>query len=391
MKRRMRSTLFEFFQASDKVLLTICCLTTLFGISLIFSATRYLPTANGTRRIITQSAALCIGICVYLFISLVDIEALIKRWKLLIVFNVGFIMLLKTPFGVSDQTGNTAWLKFPGIPFSIGPAEIVKISFILLLARQLEWLKMEHNDLHSFQSAMFVAGHTFALCGLYVLISGDMGNALVFLFIFMAMAFVAGFALRWFVLLLGGMGGTIVLAWKLDLIPRYMRERFYVIFDHSYDVMNRGWQQTRSLLAIGSGGVLGQGYLNGTQTQSAFSANLPERHTDFIFAVCGEELGLVGCCVIMLLLFIIILRVLIVAHNAHTMFQSLVCVGMAAMLIFQTIINIGMCLFVMPVIGITLPFFSYGGSSIVTSFMAMGVVSGIHKNSVIQRSLHNPR
>ena len=156
--------------------------------------------------------------------------------------------------------------------------------------------------------------------------------------------------------------------------------RFVVLFDHGFDPQGVGWQQTRSLLAIGSGGLWGQGYLNGGQTQGISSA-LPAKQTDLIFSVAGEELGLFGCLAIMLLLLAIILRILMVARKARTPFYRYVCVGMASILIFQTIINIGMCLFVMPTIGVTLPFFSYGGSSVVTLYMAMGVVSGIKKRS----------
>ena len=128
--------------------------------------------------------------------------------------------------------------------------------------------------------------------------------------------------------------------------------------------------------------MFGQGYLNGTQSQSSESQSLPMRWTDFIFSVCGEELGMVGCILIILLLTALIFRVLLVAKRSQTYFHSYVCVGMAAMLIYQTVINIGMCLFVMPTIGVTLPFFSYGGSSIVTLYTAMGVVSNIKKRTL---------
>ena len=134
-------------------------------------------------------------------------------------------------------------------------------------------------------------------------------------------------------------------------------------------------------MAIGSGGLLGQGYMQGTQTQSSSPESLPYRWTDFIFSVCGEELGMVGCLAVIALLTAIIIRVLLVARRAQTPLHCYICVGMAAMLIYQTVVNIGMCLFVMPTIGITLPFFSYGGSSLLTLFAAMGVVSGIKKRS----------
>jgi len=373
MARKSRRILAEFFQQADLVLLGLCCASTLFGIVLIFSATRY---QNSNRSVMVQSAALLLGVGVYIFFSMVDLDILMKKWKWVVAFNVLFIALLITPLGM-EVYGNRAWLRIPLIPVNIGPAEFVKITFTLLLAKQLEWLREEKRDLRSFRSALLVAGHTFLLMGYYVVISGDMGNALTFFFIFLCMAFVAGFALRWFALLIFGGGGALLAAGLLGLIPAYMLERFVILFDHSIDPLGKGWQQTRSLLAIGSGGLLGQGYLNGTQTQSGFSTNLPARHTDLIFSVCGEELGLLGCLVVILLLVAIIARVLLVARYAHTSFQCYICVGVAAMLIYQTVVNIGMCLFVMPVIGVTLPFFSYGGSSVVTLYIAMGVVSGI--------------
>lgn len=386
MLKRLKSVLGEFFRQADLVLLGLCCAATLFGIVLIFSATQF---KDSNRYVIVQSAALLLGICAYIACSYVDLEILMKKWKWVLVFNIGFILLLLTPFGASEG-GNRAWLRFPYIPIGIGPAEFVKITFVLLLAWQLNWLREEKRDLQSFHAAASVAGHAIGLCGFYYLISSDMGNGLVFLFIFVCMAFVAGFALRWFVLLFGAGTAVVVAAWKWDLLPSHMKDRFIVLFDHSFDPLGTGWHQTRSLLTLGSGGVFGQGYLSGTQTQSSYSTSLPARWTDFIFSVCGEELGMMGCIVVILILTAIIARVLLVAKNAQTSFHCYVCVGMAAMLIFQMIINIGMCLFVMPVIGITLPFFSYGGSSIVTIYMAMGVVSGIKMRSPVMRRLGKP-
>ena len=382
MWNRLKAILADFFQQADLVLLGLCCAATVFGMVLIASATHYMDAAKMLRYVGVQGVAMLLGFCVYVFMSMVDIEIVLKKWKWLVLFNLVFIGLLKTPFGVGGaSTGNQAWLKFPGIPLQIGPAEVVKITFTLLLAKQLAWLREEKRDLRSFPAAAQVAGHTLALMGWYVVISGDMGNALTFFFIFLCMAFAAGFALRWFALLFAGCGIGFAAAWVLELIPGYMMDRFRVLFDHSYDALDTGWQQTRSLMAIGSGGLFGQGYMNGTQTQSSFPQSLPNRWTDFIFSVCGEELGLVGCLAVITLLAVIIFRVLRVARNAQTPFHCYICVGMAAMLIYQTVVNIGMCLFVMPTIGVTLPFFSYGGSSVLTLFAAMGVVSGIKKRS----------
>ena len=385
MANRLKSILTDFFQQADLVLLALCCVSTLYGIVLIFSATQYMENGRWLRYVGVQGAAMVIGVCAYIFMSMLDLENVMKRWKWLVVFNIVFIGLLKTPLGVGHSTGNVAWLKFPRIPFQIGPAEVVKISFTLLLAKQMEWLREEKRDLKSFRSALMAAGHTLFLMGWYVIISKDMGNALTFFFIFLCMAFAAGFALRWFALLFAGIGGAVAALLLLDLVPEsmeYMVNRFRILFDHSLDPLGVGWQQNRSLLAIGSGGVFGQGYMNGTQSQNSESTNLPKRWTDFIFSVCGEELGLIGCFLIILLLAALIFRVLLVAYQSQSHFHSYVCVGMAAMLVYQTIINIGMCLFIMPTIGVTLPFFSYGGSSIVTLYTSMGVVSNIKKRTL---------
>lgn len=381
MLNKLKGILADFFQQADLVLLGLCCAASLFGIVMIFSATRYM---GDNRNVLVQFAALLLGICVYIAMSMLDLEMVIKRWKWIVAFNILFILLLLTPFG-REIYGNRAWLKFPFFPVSIGPAEVVKITFVLLLAKQLEWLKVEKRDLRSVSSAMMVGGHAVGLCGLYYVVSSDMGNGLVFIFIFMCMAFVAGFALRWFVLFLSAGTAAVAAAWILDVLPNHMQDRFTVLFDHSYQPLGAGWQQTRSLLTLGSGGVFGQGFMNGTQTQSSFQSSLPARHTDFIFSVTGEELGMVGCIAVMVILAAIIFRVLLVAKKAETPFYCYTCIGIAAMLIFQTIINVGMCLFVMPVIGITLPFFSYGGSSVVTLYMAMGLVSGIKKRSPSMR------
>ena len=385
MLKRIKETIIEVIQGADLILLGLCCTASLYGIAMIFSATRY---NEDNRKVLVQTAALLIGIVVYFAISMIDLELLMKRWKWIAAFNAGFILLLLTPFG-REQDGNRAWLKFPFLPVSIGPAEVVKITFIILLAWQFQWLLEEKRDLKSFSSAFMAAGHAFGMAGLYFIVSRDMGNAMMFVLIFVVMAFASGFALRWFVLL--GAAGTIggIAVWTLDLLPSYMKNRFLVLFDHSYDVQNQGYQQTRSLLTIGGGGFWGQGYLHGTQTQAG-TGSIPARHTDLIFAVIGEELGFVGATLAILILVAIIIRVVIVGRRSGSMFHTCVCVGIASMLAFQMIINIGMCLFIMPVIGLTLPFFSYGGSSIVTLFAAMGFVSGIKMRTVVRRRPGRP-
>lgn len=361
----------------DLVLLALCTGTTLFGCLMIASATCY---TDSYKNVIVQIAALGLGIVAYILMSMLDLNEIGKHWKWLLGGSLVLILLLKTPLGMDGGTGNRAWLGIKNFPVNLQPVEIVKITFIIVLARQLQYLQ-EQRDLKSIPSVGMLAGHLMLVVGLYAAISGDMGSALVLIFIFACMCFVAGVAKRWFVLGLLGGGFAFYVLWETDKIAPYMKDRFLTLFDHDLDPMGIGWQQTRSLLALGGGKLTGQGLFNGTQTQSASAWSLPARHTDFIFSVIGEELGLLGCLLTILLLAAIIFHCVLIARHAQTKTDMYICVGVAAMLIFQTISNIGMCLFVMPVIGLTLPFISYGGSSIVTLFAAMGMVSGIQKRT----------
>ena len=166
MWNRLKAILADFIQQADLVLLGLCCAATLYGMVLIASATRYMGADGIIRYVGVQGAAMALGLCAYVFMSMIDVEIVLKRWKWVVAFNLIFIGLLLTPLGVGGATtGNQAWLKIPGIPFQIGPAEIVKITFTLLLAKQLEWLREEKRDLKSFSSAMTVAGHTLLLMG----------------------------------------------------------------------------------------------------------------------------------------------------------------------------------------------------------------------------------
>ena len=275
MFRRTTGIIADIVRQADLVLLGLCCAATAYGLVMITSATRFLETY---RQVIVQGAAALIGIGLYFLASMVDVTELVKKWKWILLFNVGFILLLKTPLGL-EVNGNLAWLDIPGVPVNIQPAEIVKLTFIILLAYQLVWLK-DNRDLKSTSSIMMLGGHLLLIVGLYYVISSDMGSALVYIFVFACMAFVAGTAIRWFVMAILGGGIAFYLLWQEDMIPQYMKDRFIVLVDHDYRPMNEGWHQTRSLLALGSGGILGQGYLNGTQTQSPYSTSLPERHTE---------------------------------------------------------------------------------------------------------------
>ena len=371
----------EFLKKGDVILLALCLLASSYGVALIFSATRY---NDNNRPVAIQILAILLGVVVYVLCTFVDFQLFAeKNWKLLLGGSVVFILLLLTPLGNDHNSGNLNWLDIPHFPVEIQPNEIDKIPFILLLALLIHKIQADGRDIGSVLSVFQIGAYAAFMLGLIALVCGDMGMCVVYTFIFAVMAWSAGVKLRWFVLVGGALVIGFVVLWFF-VLPHteawdklYLVKRFRVLFDHSYDPQGIGHQQTRAILAIGSGQIFGKGYLQGSMTQSEYSSTLPARHTDFIFAVCGEELGMVGCLVLLLLLSLIILRCIWVARNAASPFHAYVAMGMAGMLLIQVAANVGMCLFVFPVMGLTLPFFSYGGSSIITLYAAMGIVSSV--------------
>ena len=363
---------------------SLCLTASLFGVLLIYSSTRsaryYDPSLLSCPR--KQLVFLCMGIAIYVVMTLLDIEVITeKSWKFLLIASIVLILLLRTPLGVEGDTGNRSWLNIPLLPFGLQPAELVKIPFILLLSLLMD--RQRERGLSRPSSVFLLAGFTLFFAGLNVVVSGDFGMSLVYILLFICMAWGAGIRLRWFAL-----GGAMVaalfgvIAWLANTSETFMRKFGYIIrrFTEAYtrsDPQGVGWQQTRSILAIGSGQLTGRGFLRGSLTQSPYESSLPARHTDEIFAVCGEEFGLLGCTVVIFLLTAILLRCFWVARSSRNYFSAYVVSGFASMLLIQTVINIAMCLYLFPVVGLTLPFFSYGGSSILTLYMSMGIVSSI--------------
>ena len=373
------SPLQEFWKKGDKLLLLLCLLASGYGVALIFSATRY----NGNdQAVIIQIVAILLGVVAYILCTFIDFQLFVeKNWKLVFWGSVLFILLLLTPLG-SNVGGNRNWLDIPHFPINIQPNEIDKIPYILLLALLIAKIQDQGRDISSILSVLQVGASAAFTLVLSAAVCGDMGMCVVYTVIFAVMAWSAGVKLRWFLLAGGAVAAGFAVLW-IFVLPNteawnsvYFIKRIRVIFDHSFEPLGVGLQQTRSVLAIGSGQIFGKGYLQGPMTHSTTGA-LPARHTDFIFAVCGEELGMVGCLILLLLLSLIILRCIWVARNANSPFHAYVAMGMAGMLLIQVAANVGMCLFVFPVMGLTLPFFSYGGSSIITLYAAMGVVSSV--------------
>ncbi len=370
--RNFLNELKNFFRKGDMVLLVMCLAISAFGCLVISSVTNAEKFGDPTRYIVIQIGATLLGVAAYAVMSSLDLEALSEQRWLLIGITY-FMLLLLIPFGTDHNTGNRSWLEFSFLPFNIQPAEICKITYIIYTASIMQ---SHQNRISSFPSVMHIIIHLVFLFGANMVISGDAGVSLIFVFIFAAMAWAGGVRGFWF--LLGG--GAIAAAWPLAwnyLMDNHQKQRILALFDPSVDPLGTGVRHhyKQSLQSLTGGGMVGQGLFNGNRTQAGA---LFAQHTDFIFSSIGEELGYLGCILVIIALLALVARCIWVGTRSPDYMRKLICFGAAAALMFQIIINIGMCIGVMPVIGLTLPLISYGGSSIVTIYAMLGLVSGVH-------------
>ena len=383
----MRRYFFElknFFRKGDLVLLFLCLLTSAFGCIIISSATN---AVGFTRYLTVQIVAILLGVGFYIMMSAVDVDFVSEHRTVLVVFNV-FLLALLIPFGTGANLGNRSWLDLPLLPVDIQPAEICKITYILITASVMN---SHQNRISSVPSVIHIVRHLILLFGLNMVISSDLGVSLIFVFVFIGMTFAGGVSIIWY--LLGG-GALVVAAPVLwNQMDGYQKERIQMLYDPKIDPEGLGvrWHTNQSLLSLNGGGFSGQGLFNGNRTQTD---SLNAQHTDFIFSAIGEELGFVGCTLVIVMLLAIIIRCVYVGVRSQNYMRRLICFGAAAALIFQVCINIGMCIGVAPVIGLTLPFISYGGSSMVSLYAMLGLVSGVHARpeaAVHERYIQPPR
>lgn len=364
-----------FIKETDKILLILCAVTSLFGSVMVLSATLH-SAAEGvrfTRDFKVMLAAVCAGLAVALIISVIDYEFIMKMWPLVAAVSIGLMLLLFVPgvgVGPAERPDAKTWISLAGGKIFFQPSEIVKIGFIITFGVHLEKVKSNINHI---LTLIPLAIHALIPI-LLVMKSGDMGSALIFVIITIAMLFVSG--LHWLYFVAGGISllAALPLAW-IFLLENIQKSRFLaLIYPELYpDVI---YQQERGLAAIGGGGLTGQGLFKGNYTQLGI---VPESENDMIFSVVGEELGLVGCVTALFLLSFIVIRIARTGRLDKVGNTKVMCYGVVAMIAGQVIINIGMCLELLPVIGITLPFFSAGGSSNLCLYLAIGLIMSFYR------------
>ncbi len=358
----------HYITNTDLYLVILALLCSAYGMVLIYSATLNPATAldGSTRNLFIQGAAILMGLIAFVIMSLIDLETMSGWWKIFVLINIGLQMLLFTPLGV-EVNGQRAWLDLG--PTNLQPGELGKLIFIFTLAAHISEIKEHINE---WRGLLVIALHTLIMMGAVVIASGDTGMAIQYFMIALIMLFTAGLSLKWLGVGCGLAVVSIPILWNF-ILDDYQKTRILVLFDPSIDP-ETSRQATYGKIAIGSGQMDGQGLPHGTMTQMQL---VPENHTDYIFSVAGEELGFIGCMLIIGLLVLLIARIFYVSYRASTTFSSLLAVGVGGMFMFQVFMNIFMNIGLLPVMGLTLPFFSYGGTSVLTMYAALGIVAGV--------------
>lgn len=351
----------------DKFMIFAVIIAALYGIIAIYSATRSFGTNSN---VIIQSVSMVLGVGAMFALMFFDYE----QYELFIKPVGGvciFLLILVLIIGKSGDWGAQSWIRLG--PVGIQPSEIAKIGFIITFSYHLDKLGDKINQP---KNVVLLLAHLAVPIAL-IMLQPDAGSAMVFIFIFIVMMFVAGLSFKYILPALGAGVISLPLIYMF-LLSDYQKHRIDVFLNPELDKLGSGYNVIQSKIAIGSGGFFGKGFLNGTQNQLGF---LPTKHTDFIFSVIAEELGFIGAALVIILLFAIIFRCIKTACESQTRFGRLISMGVSAMLIFHTVENIGMCMGLLPVTGIPLPFFSYGGTSLITNFIAIGLVMSVGYHS----------
>lgn len=356
----------DYFRECNKPLYFFCIFTTLFGSMAVLSSTYYVM--HGLRQFLMQLIGLLCGLIAAVVISNFDYRRLTKRWAIIAAILVIPVILTffigYAPAGTDDK----AWLLIGGI--SVQPAEFLKVGFLLSFAWHINRVG---EDINRLKNIILLCFHG-AVPVLLIHFQGDDGTALVFAVMFLAMMFAAGLRARYFII-----AGCAALVAAPTLYFFIMNEdqqaRVYaLLFPSEEDYLGVLWQQSRGRSALANGGIFGRGLFKGPLVQSG---SIPEGYNDFIFCSIGEEMGMIGCLITIALIVTVCILILRIGLRSDRTGLS-ICVGTFAMLAGQTIINIGMNLSLIPVIGITLPFFSAGGTSLLSIMLAIGLVMSVY-------------
>lgn len=360
----------------DKVLPAICIIITTFDIFLVNSMYRtgYIPQ-NVVK---TQFIAAILGVTASFVISFIDYKFIAKLWYIYAPLAVILQLLVWSPIGV-QRDDDVAWIQIGGKNgVTIQPSEILKFVFIITLALHISKLG---DKLNSLPHLLLVCAHGLFPTAL-IIAQGDAGSALVFLFIFIVMLFMGGVSWKYIIAAVVAVPPVIYVAWNY-VMKDHHRLRFLVLFDEEVrkeQIRNVYYQQYQGKIGLGVGQLTGMGFDPQTYhdiQNDVQIIDIPEIYNDFVFSYIGMTMGFIGCMAVVVALAVLCLKLLSNASGASDPFGRLICVGVFALVLFHCIINIGMVLSVVPVIGIPLPFISTGGTAMIMMHACMGLVLSV--------------
>ena len=364
------SKIADLFRETDKMFLSLCVFASAYGCVAVYSSTRYL---NYSRPFLIHLLSTVVGIFAAIFISAFDFQSFLNKWYLFAALGVIPVILTFFIGFAPEGTDDKAWLNL-GFT-TLQPSELLKICFIITFAAHLTYAKPNINKL---KYLIPVCAHG-AFPVILIHLQGDDGTALVFAIMVVCMLYAAGVSLTYFIIAFSAAVIASPLVYFF-VMNEDQRARVVNVFNIEADIEGATYQQYRGRMALANGGLFGQGLLKGVLTQSG---SVPEGQNDFIFVSIGEELGFIGLLAVLIILGAIAVRSLRIAAICRKTSGKLICVGFFGMLFAQILINVGMCTALLPVIGVTLPFFSAGGTSLLCMYMGVGLVLNVymHRNT----------
>lgn len=378
-----KSSLKLTLKETDFVLYITCILLSAFGALMVHSATLTEAAADGltmSRDCLIMILAAGVGIIFCYIISLLDYDALIRLWP--VIGGICLLLILalfKWGEAAPGREDAVCWLpiiKTGSFSVNFQPSELAKIGFIVTFTAHIDAVK---DTINSVKNVLLLTAHALVPIGL-IIRTGDLGSAIVFAFIFVGMMFIAGVKLRYFAIAVGIGIAAVPLLWTQFLATFHKQRILAIYYPEALSetvYKNMIYQQQRCVNAIGSGQFWGDGLFKGTYTQSA--TGVPVNESDMVLSVVGEELGFIGCLALLAVLAFLIIKIVSIGKKSRNVTGTLLCFGTAFMIASQSIINIGMCLMLLPSIGITLPFISAGGSSNLCIYFAIGLVMSVYR------------
>jgi rod shape determining protein RodA len=343
----------------------------LVGLAMVYSATnKSLSTFGADPGLYLKKQAVYLVVAVAAMAATASVDyRLFKIYApFLYIGSVGLLFLVQTPLGTSAK-GAQRWFQFGG--FQLTPSLFARLGLIVMLAAYLSEVKGDLNLTNVVRATTLAAVPMFL-----VFVQPDIGTTIILSAVLVALLVISGTKARYLAVLGLAAGVAIFGAFQLHIIKDYQIQRLTSFLDPQADVQRAGYNKQQAEIAIGAGGLVGKGYLRGTQTNLDY---VPAQHTDFIFTVVGEELGFLRGAIPLLILFGLLLwRSFRIALLAKDPFGTFLAVGVAAMIAIQVFVNIGMTIGIMPITGIPLPFISYGGSALIADFLGVGLLLNVH-------------